>query len=96
MWKRRLQQLGEERFLDLWFRDTVSQPLQEIQKVYDFIGMDFTGQAKLEMRRWQDFNKRELRPGHAYSLEQFGFTEAGLKQQFAPYRERFISGEQVL
>jgi hypothetical protein len=24
------QQLGEERFLDLWFRDTVSQPLQEI------------------------------------------------------------------
>ena len=87
------QQLGEERFLDLWFRDTVSQPLQEIQKVYDFIGMDFTGQAKLEMRRWQDFNKRELRPGHAYSLEQFGFTEAGLKRQFPAYRERFIHGQ---
>jgi hypothetical protein len=90
------QQLGEEHFLDLWFRDTVSQPLHEIQKVYDFIGMDFSGRAKLEMRRWQDFNKRELRPGHEYSLAQFGFTEAGLKQQFARYRERFIDGERAL
>jgi len=85
------EQMGDERFLDLWFKDTVSQPLQEIQKVYDFIGMDLTAEAETEMRQWQDFNKRELRPTHEYTLEQFGFTEAGLKEQFARYRERFIS-----
>ena len=84
------KQMGDERFLDLWFKDTVSQPLQEIQKVYDFIGMELTAEAEEEMRRWQDFNKRESRPSHDYSLEQFGFTEEGLMQQFARYRERFI------
>ncbi len=83
-------QLGEERFLDLWFRDTVSQPLEEIQKVYDFIGMDFTPEAQAEMRQWQDFNKRDLRPAHEYTLEQFGFTEPALAEQFARYRAAFI------
>lgn len=84
------EQVGENRFLDLWFKDTVSQPLQEIQKVYDFLGMEFTDKAKQEMEVWQDFNRRELRPSHEYSLEQFGFTESGLKTQFASYRARFI------
>jgi len=86
------QQLGDERFLDLWFKDTVSQPLLEIQKVYDFLGMDLTSEAQAEMEQWQDFNKRELRPSHDYTLEEYGFTEAGLQEQFSDYRSRFISG----
>jgi hypothetical protein len=32
-----------------------------------------------------------LRPPHEYTLEQFGFTEQGLKQQFSTYREKFIT-----
>ena len=44
------------------------------------------------MSAWQDFNKRELRPSHEYSLEQFGFTEDGLKEQFRRYRAAFIEG----
>jgi hypothetical protein len=58
--------------------------------VYDFLGMDLTAEAREEMSRWQDFNRRELRPPHAYTLEQFGFTEGGLKEQFARYRKMFI------
>ncbi len=81
---------AEGRFLDLWFKDTVSDPLGEIRKVYDFIGMGLTPQAEAEMRAWRDFTRRELRPTHAYSLEQFGFTESGLAEQFADYRARFL------
>ena len=86
------EQLGEARFLDLWFRDTVSQPLEEIRKIYDFMGMELTPEATAEMSRWQDFNRRELRPPHQYTLDQFGFSEEGLQQQFRLYRERFITG----
>jgi hypothetical protein len=85
------EQMGSERFLDLWFKDTVSQPLVEIQKVYDFLGMDLTEQARAEMAQWQEFNRRELRPPHEYTLEQFGLTESGLAQQFQAYREQFIA-----
>lgn len=88
-------ELGEANFLDLWFRDTVSQPLVEIQKVYEFLGMDLTDEARAEMAQWQTFNRRELRPPHEYTLDQFGFSEAGLKQQFADYRARFITPHQA-
>ena len=37
-----------------------------------------------------DFNRRELRPPHDYTLEQFGFSEEGLRDQFKDYRLRFI------
>ena len=84
------EQMGDDRFLDLWFKDTVSQPLAEINKIYDFLGMELTLEARTEMEQWQDFNRRELRPTHEYSLEQFGFTEQALKRQFLGYRERFI------
>ncbi len=88
------EQLGDERFLDLWFSDTVSQPLQEIRKIYDFLDMELTEEARAEMARWQDFNRRELRPPHEYTLAQFGFSEEGLEQQFRAYRERFILSHQ--
>lgn len=84
------ERLGEGRFLDLWFRDTVSQPLVEIEKVYAFLGMELTPEAVSEMEQWQDFNQRELRPAHEYTLEQYGFTESGLEEQFREYREKFI------
>lgn len=84
------EKVGDGRFLDLWFKDTVSQPMKEIEKVYAFIGMELTPEAKAAMEGWQEHNRRELRPSHEYTLEQFGYTEEGLKEQFAEYRERFI------
>jgi len=84
------REMGPERFLDLWFKDTVSQPMVEIGRVYDFLGMDLTPEASVEMARWQDSNRRELRPAHAYTLDQFGLTQEGLKAQFKGYREAFI------
>ncbi|TXS96291.1 sulfotransferase [Parahaliea maris] len=84
------EQLGSDAFLDLWFKDTVSQPLVEIEKVYAFLGMDLTPEAREEMAKWQDFNRRELRPPHEYTLEQFGLSEAGLKEQYKEYRAAFI------
>lgn len=84
------ERMGPGRFLDLWFRDTVRRPLVEIQKVYDFMGLELTDEARSEMTRWQAFNRRELRPSHEYTLAQFGLTEEGLKEQFRAYREAFI------
>ena len=43
------EQMGEGKFLDFWFTDTVNKPLVEIQKVYDLLGMALTGEARTEM-----------------------------------------------
>lgn len=80
----------EHRFLDVWYQDTVSKPLEEIRRLYDFIGMPFTDEARAEMEKWRDLNRREERPSHQYTLEEYGFTEQGLKKSFQEYRERYI------
>lgn len=87
------ERVGSKRFLDLWFSDTVSQPLVEIRKIYKFLGMDLTEGAQAEMEQWQDFNQREMRPPHQYTLEQFGLSRAGLEMQFKEYRHKYILGK---
>ena len=68
----------------------LSRPLEEIQRLYDFVGVDLTPEARAEMERWRDMNRREARPTHQYTLEEYGFTEEGLKNTFREYRERYI------
>ncbi len=80
----------DDRFLDMWYEDTVSRPLEEIQRLYDFVGVDLTPEARAEMERWRDMNRREARPTHQYTLEEYGFTQAGLEEIFREYRERYI------
>jgi hypothetical protein len=80
----------EDRFLDVWFEDTVSRPLEEIKRLYDFVGVELTDEARAEMERWRDMNRRDARPSHEYTLEEYGFSEEGLKNSFREYRERYI------
>jgi len=80
----------DARYLDMWYEDTVSNPLGEIQRLYDFAGLDLTDEARAEMERWREMNRREARPTHQYTLEEYGFTEEGLARSFREYRERYI------
>ncbi len=77
-------------FLDVWYKDTVANPLSSVENVYDFIGMELTAEAQVAMAEHQEANRRDSRPAHEYTLEQFGLSEEGLKAQFAEYRQRFV------
>jgi Sulfotransferase family len=80
----------EQRFYDVWFKDTVSRPFDVIEKMYEFLGMEFTQQARAAMEQYREQHKREDRPSHEYTLEEYGYTESGIRALFAEYCERFI------
>lgn len=77
-------------FIDVMYRDTVQAPFDVIEKVYAFIGMVLTDEARAAMHQWREDNRRENREAHEYTLQQFGFTEEALKAQFGGYRARYI------
>ncbi len=79
-----------EAFLDVWYKDTISDPLKSMERVYDFIGMPFTAEARDAMERYREDNQRDARPAHEYTLEQFGFSEQQLKDMFADYRAKYL------
>jgi hypothetical protein len=80
----------EDRFIDVWFRDLMRDPIAEIRRIYEICGLALTPDAEAEMKKWSDDNARDKRDAHVYTLEQFGLTEAGIARDFAAYRERFV------
>jgi hypothetical protein len=83
-----------DRFVDVWFRDAVQDPVGQTRRIYAAARMQMTPDAEAAMRGFLATNPREGRPPHVYTLEEFGLTRAGIERDFAAYRERFILGRE--
>ncbi|MGH8808142.1 MAG: sulfotransferase family protein [Noviherbaspirillum sp.] len=77
-------------FHDVWFRDTVSRPMEVIKAIYGFIGMPLTDVAERAMQQWLADNRRDKRATHEYSAAQFGLSEEQLMEAFSEYRQRYV------
>jgi hypothetical protein len=82
--------MPEARFLDVWFGDVVSDPIAEVERIYDHVGLDLTLDVRRSMKSWIEANRRDQRPSHEYTLEQFGFTPERIRREFAEYREAYV------
>jgi hypothetical protein len=80
-----------ERFLDINFADTVTQPMQVLERVYAFANLPFTDKARADAQVWLSQNSREKRASHDYSLERFGLNEAQMTHDYSEYRARHLS-----
>ena len=72
------------------FADTVNQPMQVLEKVYQFAGLPFTEKARTDAQQWLSSNGREKRAGHDYSLQTFGLSEQQMQTDYAQYRARHL------
>ena len=79
-----------ERFCDVWFDDMQVDSIGQLERIYAWLGVDFSPEARRRVETWLVENARDKRPPHHYTLDQFGYTEESLAEQFADYRERFI------
>jgi hypothetical protein len=85
------ERIGEDRFIDIDYRDVAREPLLQAQRVLERMGLPADGGSEAAMAEFMAGNKREQRPMHDYSLERFGLDEEEVKQAFAHYRNRYIS-----
>lgn len=81
---------GAGRFLDVWFADTLSRPLEVVRAIYEFVGLSFPEGIQERMQTYLEQHSREKRPSHEYSIEHFGLSEAQIERDFAEYRQRYI------
>lgn len=81
---------AEERFTDVWYRDAVSDPLTQVRRIYDAIGIEFTPEARSAMADWLAASTSDPRPVHRYTAADFGLSEASIREAFTDYVERFI------
>lgn len=79
------------RCTDIEFGDAVADPIGQVSRVYDAIGVPFTGAAEAAMRRW--LQRRPPEPGRPpYAPSDYGLDEQRIDERFADYNSRFRSG----
>ena len=93
-WMKRFEEararIGEDRFIDIDYREVAKEPLKQAQRVLAHIGVPLDGAIEAALTEFMAGNKREQRPMHDYSLERFGLNEADVREAFASYRARYI------
>lgn len=80
----------DARFMDIHFADTVSKPMEVLERVYAFAELPFTDKARADAQQWIGNNGREKRSSHDYSLEGFGLSEQQMQADYASYRARHL------
>lgn len=81
--------LPEDRFLDLDYREIVSDPISTVRAVYAQFGMSLEADTVESMRRFLAENPKDKHGRHRYTLEQFGLDPNVEAARFAHYRARF-------
>jgi hypothetical protein len=80
---------NEQRFFDVQFAPFQKDPFPIIERLYAFIGEEFTPEARARMQKWRVDTPREKHGGHHYDPADFGLSAAGLHERFRFYSERF-------
>ena len=82
---------GDDRFVDVGFREAVADPLAAVARIYDRAGIPFPAEARAAMEAWLARDARRKRPTHRYTLEAFGLRADRIRELFADYIARFLA-----
>lgn len=78
------------RFVDVNYLEVLKEPMKQVLRVCERMGLEVTPQAEAAVMEWLNENKRDDRPSHKYEAEEFGLTAAGLDEMFAVYRSKYL------
>jgi hypothetical protein len=60
-----------------------------VQKLYDFLGEEFTPQAHARMFAWRQDTPRDKHGRHEYDAADYGLATASLRERFRYYTDCF-------
>jgi hypothetical protein len=83
------RELGEERFFDIGFRETVSDPATAVGKVYAHFGIDYPPETEARLREWHRTHPQHKHGEHKYSAADFGLVPGEMRERFSAYIDRF-------
>jgi len=70
-------------------RDLVRDPEGTLHRIYDWLGLELTGEVERSILAWQDENRMGAKGKHTYTPEQFGLTAEQIRADYDFYIRRF-------
>jgi Sulfotransferase family len=81
--------LGDDRFVDVWHQDTITDPVAALAGVYDRLGWKLTDAAERAARDWLAGHDRTAYGEHRPALADYGLDRGRVRDRLAAYCERF-------
>ncbi|GGC00535.1 sulfotransferase [Novosphingobium endophyticum] len=78
-----------DRVIEVMEHDMIAAPLEIVQRIYSFAGMELSAQTKQAMHTWWAQHPVGKHGKHRYSAEAVGVTQEALAQRFATYRAHY-------
>jgi Sulfotransferase family len=78
-----------DQFFDVRFSDFVSNPVRVVRAIYERFGFELTDETLARMTSWVQKHPQHEHGKHEVTAEQFGLTQAGLREYYWDYIERF-------
>ena len=70
-------------------REFVADPMGVVRRVYDFLGYELTPTVEQTISDWTVANRSGAQGAHRYTAEQFGLTDAQLRDDYRFYTDHF-------
>jgi hypothetical protein len=81
--------IGEHRFIDLYNRDLVRDPIGTFEGLYERLGYSIDGALRASLVRYHQQNAHGAFGRHRYAPEDFGLSREAIRAGFADYLQRF-------
>lgn len=78
--------LPADRVYRMEFEDFQADPMGEVRRIQERFGRALDGESEAAMRTWLTGNRRGRHGEHAYSLDEYGLSEAMIRDAFARAR----------
>jgi hypothetical protein len=75
--------------LHISYYDMLSNPIEEMKKIYAFAGLDFDATAQKNLQDVDQENKQNKYGVHKYALSDFNLTKEDIEKEFELYRTTF-------
>ena len=80
---------AEGQILDIQYADLVADPIATVQRIYAHHEYEFTEPFEAAMRQWLTDNRQHKHGAHRYTLEEYGLSEAQVREDFREYAVEF-------
>ena len=80
---------GDDRFIDVFHEPFNADPERTAERVYARLGVELKPPVREAMAGWAERNRKGAYGEHRYAAEEFGLSEAAIRDTFADYMRHF-------
>ncbi len=83
------ERLGRDRFLDVHHTAFIKRPMAELERIYDWLGLQIGTELRVTFENWLEKNHNGAHGTHLYTAEEYGLSAEAIRADYDFYINAF-------